>query len=169
MEAGWSCSRLEWSLAMNDGPAIGPDSTYHRWLYVCPCALVCTVHSAATCRPRGGSSGSFWGGGTSLGGEGHNLPPFSSFSADLGHSVLKLLNFDIHFLFYVKFLSFFFVVLGGQTGHLRPLGAMAPCPPGSAYVQAHISGGDQSGRQGPGGLGHTCDHRSAEGVRSRRR
>ena len=37
---------------------------------------------------------------------GPNLPPFSSFSTDLGHFVLKLLNFDIYFLFYVNFLVF---------------------------------------------------------------
>ena len=28
-----------------------------------------------------------------------NLPPFSSFSAELGHFILKLLNLDIYFLF----------------------------------------------------------------------
>ena len=50
---------------------------------------------------------------------------------------MKLMNFDIYFLFYVKFLRFL-VVLGGQTGHLRPLRGMAlnaPPPPGSASVQ----------------------------------
>ena len=35
--------------------------------------------------------------------EGPNLFPFSSISTDLGHFILKLLNFDIYFLFYVIF------------------------------------------------------------------
>ena len=56
-----------------------------------------------------------------------NLLPFSSFSTDLGHFILKLRNFDIYFLFYVRFLSLF-SRFGGQTGHFRPWGVMAPCP-----------------------------------------
>ena len=55
----------------------------------------------------GGSSGpvegKFWP-------RGPNLPPFSALSADLGHFILKLLNFDIYFLFYVNFLCLFRIV-----------------------------------------------------------
>ena len=47
----------------------------------------------------------FWGGKSWR--RGPNLPPLSSFSTDLGHFILKLLNFDIYFLFYVNFLSLF--------------------------------------------------------------
>ena len=71
----------------------------------------------------GGSSGPF--GGQSWR-RGPNLPPFSSFSTDLGHCILKLLNFDIYFLFYVEFLRFLDVFLGGQTGHFRPWGGGWP-------------------------------------------
>ena len=39
----------------------------------------------------------FWGGGKSWR-RGPKLPPFSSFSTDLGHFILKLLNFDIFML-----------------------------------------------------------------------
>ena len=55
----------------------------------------------------GGSSGPFFWGGTKFWRRGPYLPPFSSFSTDLGHFILKLLNFDIYFLFHVKFLSLF--------------------------------------------------------------
>ena len=48
----------------------------------------------------GGSSGSFFFGGGQVLAEGPNLPPFSSYSTDLGHFILKFLYFDI-FLFYV--------------------------------------------------------------------
>ena len=49
-------------------------------------------------RPVGGSK--FWP-------RGPNLLPFSTFSADLGHFILKLLNFDIYFIFNVYFLYLF--------------------------------------------------------------
>ena len=52
----------------------------------------------------GGSSGPLGGGGLA---EGPNLTPFSSFSTDLGHFILNLLNLDIYVLFYVTFLSLF--------------------------------------------------------------
>ena len=49
---------------------------------------------------RGGSSGPFffWGGAVLA--EGPNLPPFTSFSTDLGHFILNLLNFDIYFFIF---------------------------------------------------------------------
>ena len=36
-----------------------------------------------------------------------NLPPFSTFSTDLGHLILKLLNFDV----YVSFFLFIFIFI----------------------------------------------------------
>ena len=51
-----------------------------------------------------GSSGPFFGG--KLWRRGPNLPPFSIFSTDLGHFILKLLYVDI-ILFYVYFLYLF--------------------------------------------------------------
>ena len=44
----------------------------------------------------------FWGGGK-LWRRGPSLPPFSSFSTDLGHFILNLLNFDIYFYFVLNF------------------------------------------------------------------
>ena len=68
--------------------------------------------------------------GTKFWRRGPNLPPFSSLSTDLGHFILKLLNFDIYFLFYVQFLCLFSRLgEGGQTGHFMPLGDSAKCPP----------------------------------------
>ena len=40
------------------------------------------------------------GGGRQLLAGGPNPPPFSTFSPDLGHFILKLLNFDHYFLFH---------------------------------------------------------------------
>ena len=60
----------------------------------------------------------FFGGGGQVLAEGPNLPPFSSFSMDLGYFILKLLNFDMYFLFYVKFLSLFSRLGGGRNGPL---------------------------------------------------
>ena len=49
----------------------------------------------------GGSSGPFLGGGGKFWRRGPNIPPFSCFSADLGHFILKLLNFDIYFFYFM--------------------------------------------------------------------
>ena len=60
---------------------------------------------------------SIWGGGGQILAEGPNLPPFSSFSTDLGHFILKkLLNLDIYFIFFVKSLSLF-----SRLGGNRPV------------------------------------------------
>ena len=68
----------------------------------------------------GGSSGPFfWGGGGQVMAEGPNLPPFSSFSSDLGHFILKLLKVV---LIYVNFLSLF-SRLGGKQATLGLWGA----------------------------------------------
>ena len=83
------------------------------------------------CEYPGGSSGPCFFGGANLWRRGSNLPPFSSFSTDVGHFILKLLNFDIYFLFYVQFLSLF----GGGKQDALGLGGMAlNAPPGSASV-----------------------------------
>ena len=74
----------------------------------------------------------FGGGGGQVLAERPKLPPFSSFSTDLGQFILRLLNFDIYVLFYVKFLSLFslFFLGGGQTEHFMPLWGDGPkCPP----------------------------------------
>ena len=55
--------------------------------------------------------------------EGPNLPPFSSFTTDLGHFILKLLNFA--FIFYFMLHFYVYLVVWG--------GGMAPCPSESAY------------------------------------
>ena len=79
--------------------------------------------------PRDGSSGAL--GGTKSWRRGPNLPPFSSFSTDLGHFILKSLNLDIYFLFYVKFLSLFSRFGVGKQAILGLWGGggMAPWPP----------------------------------------
>ena len=76
---------------------------------------------------KGGSSRSFLGAMSWR--RGPNLPPFSSFSTDLGHFILKSLKFA--FLFYfVKFLSLFsrFFLGGGGKQATLGLGGMAPYP-----------------------------------------
>ena len=71
-----------------------------------------------------------WGGASF--GRGGLTYPFSSFSTDLGHFISKLLNFDIYFLFYIKFLSLFSLFCGGKQatlGHLGGMALSAPPPP----------------------------------------
>ena len=84
-----------------------------------------------SCRPsdKGESSGPVWG-RDKFWPKGPNLPPFSTLSTDLGHFILKLLNFDIYFLFYVNFL-YLFSRFGGTKHTFRALGGgdMAPLPP----------------------------------------
>ena len=70
----------------------------------------------------------FLGGGGKSWRRGPNLPPLSSFSTDLGHFILTLLYFDIYFFIMLIFKAYFVVGGGGQTGHFRPLGGMAPYP-----------------------------------------
>ena len=74
----------------------------------------------------------FWGGGK-VWWRGPNLPPFSSFSTDLGHFILRLLNFDIYFLFHVKFSSLFSRLGGAKRATLGLWGGGGEndpnCPP----------------------------------------
>ena len=81
--------------------------------------MLCYVHL----QTLADAAGRFFGGGGFLT-EGPNLPPFSSLSTDLGHFILKLPNFDIYFLFYVKFLSLF-SRFGDQTDFMLLGRAMA--------------------------------------------
>ena len=76
----------------------------------------------------GGSSGPFFFGGGEFWRRGPNLPPASSFSTDLGHFILKLLNFDIYFLFYVKFLTLFSRFGGAKQASLGLWGHGPKCP-----------------------------------------
>ena len=69
--------------------------------------------------------------------EGANLPPFSSFSTDLGHFILNLLNFYFYFLFYVKFLSLF-SRWGGKQATLGLWGGHGPVPPPLDPPMAHF-------------------------------
>ena len=69
---------------------------------------------------RLGGGGKFWS-------RGPNLPPFTTFCIDLSHFILKLLNFDIYFLFYV-YLYIYLVGGGGQNILSECLGVMTPCP-----------------------------------------
>ena len=65
---------------------------------------------------RFGEGGKFWP-------RRPNLPPFSIFSTDLGHFILKLLNFDI-------FYDVFYLVVGGGGAKrtLRAFGAWPVAP-----------------------------------------
>ena len=56
---------------------------------------------------------------------GPNLSPFSTFSTDLGHFILKMLNFDIIF---ILFIFYIYLSFGVKTHSQSVWGAMAPCP-----------------------------------------
>ena len=93
----------------------------------------------------------FLGGGGSLGGGGLTYPHFQVFPLILGHFILKLLDYDIYFLFYVKFLSLFSRLGRGPNRPLRPLGGHGPMPPpldppmASAAIAAQLTSPDGSG------------------------
>ena len=74
--------------------ALGPPVADRPWR---------TVGVNYTYRSTGEPSRLFWG---KVLAEGPNLPPFSSFSTDLDHFILKLMNFDIYLLFcyFLKFI-----------------------------------------------------------------
>ena len=98
------------------GPTIFQGS---RFVYTAKRAFHVAKGTYHTALATGGSSAqrTVWGGGG--GGKflpsGPNLPPFSAFFTDLGHLVLKLLNFNIYstFIFYICYL----VIWVAQTGH----------------------------------------------------
>ena len=65
---------------------------------------------------------------------GPKLPPFSTFFTDLGHFIVKLLNFDVfHFMFI--FYIYLVVFWGAKTYSQSVWGDMAPLPPGSALAK----------------------------------
>ena len=60
---------------------------------------------------------------------GPNLPPFWTLSTDLGHFILKLLNFDVIFVFYLYFFYIYLVVLGTKTYPQSVLWPRGPLDP----------------------------------------
>ena len=90
-----------------------------------PTAIICTrIASDTRADPadRFGGGGNFWP-------RGPNLPPFSTFSMDLGHFILTLLNFDTYFLCYVYFLYLFICFWGGGKTYSQSVWGHGPVGP----------------------------------------